>query len=199
MRQIFSGEDLGMDISGLWSDLDRAARLSEKLARMRLVSMISLVVSRVVEAGYRNVMGTHPLPIIHYGLDFSSFLRLWRRWLFFGRGGIPASFVRPFAIRCVSFYVALGLATAALLLGPLWAVVPPVLLWILEGVHHLQLHRLYGGMRVPLRYAWMAWVPWLILVPVGVSMLFRPELDWRGHVYRVDWEARLDARRTGEG
>ena len=57
---------LGMDISGLWSDLDRAARLSEKLARVRLLSMISLVVSRVVEAGYEDEPVTEPEdPVTH--------------------------------------------------------------------------------------------------------------------------------------
>jgi cellulose synthase/poly-beta-1,6-N-acetylglucosamine synthase-like glycosyltransferase len=154
--------------------------------------------AQVVAAGYRNVMGTHALPIIHYGMEFGAFFRLWRRWLFFGRGGIPASFVRPFVVRCVSFYAALGLAIAALVLGPLWAVAPPVLLMILEGVHHVRLHRLFGGARVPLRFAWMAWMPWLLLVPVGVSMLVRPELDWRGHTYRVDWGAKLETRPTRE-
>ena len=125
-------------------------------------------------------------------------MRLWRRWLFFGRGGIPASFVWPFAVRFASFYVALGLAAAALVLGPLWAVALPALLWILEGMHHLRLHRLYGGARVPPGFAWMAWMPYLILVPVGISMLFWPELNWRGHIYRVDWQAKLAPRRTGE-
>ena len=60
MRRIFSGEDLGMDISRLWSDLDRSAGLSAKLTRMRLVSMISLVVSRVVEAGYEEEQTREP-------------------------------------------------------------------------------------------------------------------------------------------
>jgi hypothetical protein len=44
----------------------------------------------------------------------------------------------------------------------------------------------------------MAWMPWLLLVPVGVSMLVRPELDWRGHTYRVDWGAKLETRPTRE-
>lgn len=147
--------------------------------------------ARTVEAGFRNLIGTHPLHIINYGLGFRDFVRLWRRWLFFGRGGMPASFVQSFAVRAVSFFVSLGLAVTALLTGPAWAVLPPAVVLAAEGVHYLRLNRLYGGAPVPLKYAWMAWVPFPTVIPIGISMLFKPEVDWRGHTYRVDLGARL--------
>jgi ceramide glucosyltransferase len=152
--------------------------------------------ARIVDAGYRNVIGTHPLHIINYDLGFGDFLRLWRRWLFFGRGGMPADFVRPLAFRAVSFFVSLGLAISALVIGPVWAAAAPAALLAAEGLHYLRLHRLYGGAPVPLKYAWMAWVPFPAVIPIGLSMLVRPEVDWRGRTYRVDLGARL--RRTGE-
>ena len=151
--------------------------------------------ARIVEAGYSNVMGTHPLQVINHGLGFRGFLKLWRRWLFCGRGGIPASFALPFVARAVSFFIALGLAIAMLVSGHLWLAGLAAAVWILEGVHYIRLHRLVGGASLPLRYAWMTWMPYPATIPLGLSMLLRPELDWRGHTYRLDGSARLKATR----
>ena len=152
--------------------------------------------ARVVEAGYSNVMGTHPLRVINHGLDFTGFLKLWRRWLFFGRGGIPTSFALPFVARAVSFFIALGLAVAMLASGHPWLAGFAAVVWILEGLHYIRLHRLVGGASIPLRYAWMTWMPYPVTIPLGLSMLVRPELDWRGHTYRLDGSARLKAVRS---
>lgn len=163
--------------------------------------------ARIADAGYRNVLGTHPLHIINYDLGFGDFLRLWRRWLFCGRGGMPLSFVRPFVVRAVSTFLALGLVVAMLAVGPAWAAALPALLLTCEGLHYIRLHRLQGGAPVPLRYAWMAWMPYATAIPIGISMLLKPELDWRGHTYRVDSHAKLatpkperpTAKETGSG
>jgi len=147
--------------------------------------------ARIVEAGYSNVMGTHPLPVINHGLGFRGFLKLWRRWLFCGRGGIPKSFALPFVQRAVSYFLALGLAVAMLAAGQPWLAALAALVWILEGLHYVRLHRLVGGAPVPIRFAWMAWMPFPTTIPIGLTMLLRPELDWRGHTYRLDGSARL--------
>lgn len=152
--------------------------------------------ARIVEAGYSNVMGTHPLQVINHGLGFKEFLKLWRRWLFCGRGGIPASFALPFVARAVSFFIALGLAIAMLVSGHLWLAGLATAVWILEGLHYIRLHRLLGGASIPLRYAWMTWMPYPAAIPLGLSMLIRPELDWRGHTYRLDGAARLKTVRS---
>ncbi len=152
--------------------------------------------ARIVDAGYRNIIGTHPLHIINYGLGFGDFLRLWRRWLFFGRGGMPADFVWPLVFRAVSFFASLALAIAALATGPAWAALPPAVVLAAEGLHQLRLNRVYGGAPVPFRYAGMAWVPFPTVIPIGLSMLLKPEVDWRGRTYRVDLGARLS--RKGE-
>lgn len=149
--------------------------------------------ARIVEAGYSNVMGTHPLQVINHGLGFKGFLKLWRRWLFCGRGGIPASFALPFVARAVSFFITLGLAIAMLVSGHVWLAGLAAAVWILEGLHYIRLHRLVGGASIPLRYAWMTWMPYPATIPLGLSMLIRPELDWRGHTYRLDGAARLKA------
>jgi ceramide glucosyltransferase len=149
--------------------------------------------ARIVDVGYKNVMGTHLLDVINHGLSFGGFFKLWRRWLFCGRGGIPASFVRPFLVRAVSYFVSLGLAVALLASGPAWLASLPILVWVLEGLHHVRLHRLVGGAAIPLRFLWMAWVPFPAAIPIVLSMLIKPELDWRGHTYRLDVAGRLSS------
>lgn len=146
--------------------------------------------ARIVEAGYRNILGTHPLHIISYGLGFMEFMRLWRRWLFCGRGGVPLRFVWQFVIRAVSYFAGIGLAVAALIIDPVLAVAPAVLV-LCEGLHYVRLHRLHGGAPIPLRFMWMVWVPFASVIPIGLTMLFAPELSWRGHTYRVDLGAKL--------
>jgi len=141
--------------------------------------------AKVVGAGYQNIMGTHPLPNIGYGLRMDEFIRLWRRWLFFGRAGMQSRFVWPFIIRAAGYFLSLGLAIAALAAGTPWLALAPAFVWLCEGLHQLRLNRATGGGRVPLRFAWMAWSPYLIALPILVSMLVHPQLSWRGHVYRV--------------
>ncbi|NNK48484.1 MAG: glycosyltransferase [Gemmatimonadetes bacterium] len=155
--------------------------------------------ARIVDAGYTNVMGTHPLHVINHGLGFKGFLKLWRRWLFCGRGGIPSSFALPFVIRALSYFTALGLALGMLVTGHPWLAALAALVLTLEGVHYVRLHRLVGGARVPLRHLWMAWMPYPTTIPIGLSMLLRPELDWRGHTYRLDRAARLRSAESRSG
>jgi ceramide glucosyltransferase len=147
--------------------------------------------ARIVDAGFDNVMGTHTLQVINHGLGFKGFLKLWRRWLFCGRGGIPFSFAFPFVVRAVSFFVSLGLGVAMLATGHPWVAGLAALVFVFEGLHYVLLHRRVGGAPVPFRLLWMAWMPYPTTIPIGLSMLVRPELDWRGHTYRLDGSARL--------
>jgi ceramide glucosyltransferase len=145
----------------------------------------------IVEAGYTNVMGTRALHVINHGLGFGEFVKVWRRWLFCGRGGIPRSFARQFVVRAASYFASLALTIAMLAAGQAWLAVIPFTVFLLEGLHYVRLHRLVGGAPVPVRYLWMAWMPYPTTIPIGLSMLIRPELDWRGHKYRLDSAARL--------
>ena len=147
---------------------------------------------QIVRAGYTNLMGTRSLHIINHSLSFGAFLRLWRRWLFVGRGGIPFSFVLPFIIRAVSFFVSLALVVVCLSGATPWLALLPLAVFIAEGLHFLRLHRLAGGAPIPARFVWMAWVPFLTAIPIGISMFLRPQVAWRGHVYNIT-DGKLEA------
>jgi ceramide glucosyltransferase len=140
---------------------------------------------QVARVGYRNLMGTHPLHIVSHSLSLGAFFRLWRRWLLVGRGGIPFSFVWPFIVRASSFFLALIFAIVLASMGHGWAALAPAALFVVEGLYYVRLNTLVGGAPVPLRYVWMAWVPYLAAIPIGVSMLRKPQVSWRGHVYQL--------------
>ena len=99
------------------------------------------------------------------------------------------------ARRPVAAAIGVALSTAAAVLGghpeTSFYVGAAAFVWIMEGLHYVRLHRMVGGAALPLRYAWMAWMPYPTTIPIGLSMLLRPELDWRGHKYRLDGAARL--------
>jgi ceramide glucosyltransferase len=141
--------------------------------------------AQVVRVGYRNLMGTHPLHIISHGLSLGGFFRLWRRWLLVGRSGIPFSFAAPFVVRATSFFLALALAITAASVGEPLVALAPLALFLIEGLYYVRLNQLVGGAPVPLRYVWMAWMPYLAAVPIGASMLLKPRVSWRGHVYQL--------------
>ena len=143
--------------------------------------------AQVAKAGYKNLLGRAPVSVINHGLPFADFYRLWRRWLFFGRGGIPLRFVVPMAWRGVSVFLALALLCAA----PVAALPVPLALVLAEGLHYLRLNRLVGGARIPARLVWMAWLPQPMAAWIAVSMLFNPTVEWRGRTYRLDLAARL--------
>ena len=143
--------------------------------------------AQVAKAGFGNLLGRAPVSVINHGLSFGDFYRLWRRWLFFGRGGIPLRFVVPMAWRGFSVFMAIGLMCAA----PAAALPLPLALLLAEGWHYLRLNRLVGGARIPARFLWMAWLPQPMAAWIAVSMFFNPTVEWRGRTYRLDLAARL--------
>ena len=151
--------------------------------------------AQVHGAGWRNLLGRSVIPVIGHGLGFADFYRLWRRWLFFGRGGIPFAFMLPLAWRGISVFLALGLLLTTLVQGFVAAALAPAALLLAEGLHYLRLHRLVGGAPIPPRLLWMIWLPQPLAAVIAVSMLLSPEVEWRGHRYRLDLAARL--RRPG--
>ena len=51
--------------------------------------------------GWRNVMAPHPLHIATGGMSYREFLKLSRRWMLFGRNGLPFEFTKPMWLRGV--------------------------------------------------------------------------------------------------
>ena len=94
-------------------------------------------------------MAPHPLHIATGGMSYAEFLKLSRRWMLFGRNGLPFEFTRPMWLRGVEFWV----ATAALVLALgshhwLAALAPAAALAVFE-VSLLSINKRFGGAPIP--------------------------------------------------
>jgi ceramide glucosyltransferase len=151
----------------------------------------------VARAGFKNVMVPYPLRIVTGGLSLRQFVRVFRRWMLFSTGGLPASFVRPNWFRGVLYFTALG-ATAVALANEHWlgAVLPfaAALLFVWSQVD-LQVR--FGGPRVALKHLWVPVVLPLVAALVTLSTKLNRNVDWRGRSYRLDASARLTGESAG--
>ncbi|MFI4898818.1 MAG: glycosyltransferase [Phycisphaerales bacterium JB059] len=142
------------------------------------------------EAGWKNVMVTAPLSIVAEGISLGQFLRIYRRWLLFGKNGLSISFTWPVWVRSVEYFLALIVAIISAAMGA-WVAMGLALLGVLAfGVSNIRLHRLLGGGSLPITGLWMVWALLLIAPFVQISMRFGG-VDWRGRDYRLGKNAAL--------
>jgi ceramide glucosyltransferase len=154
---------------------------------------------RVFEAGYRNVIGRHPLYITAQGMRFGEFIPVFRRWMMFGRNGLPLSFTWRQWVVNFEYWIAVLACVAAIVSGhPVGALVPAAAL-VAIGVSLLGLHRRIGGAKVPLRLAWAAWALLTIAPLVMLLNELDRRVDWRGRRYVVDSNAELAPTPAVEG
>lgn len=147
----------------------------------------------VVRAGLKNIQIHHPMPIVTGGQSLSAFLRTFRRWLLFSRGGLPMSFTRPHFVRGVLGALCWGLPLGALLAsGPVAALVPAAALCTFAWCE-AEMNRHCGGDRVPWRLMWVPAVLPLLGLAVVVSTRVSRRTDWRGRTYDLDRAARLSS------
>jgi ceramide glucosyltransferase len=71
----------------------------------------------IARAGFKNVMVSYPLRIVTGGLGPRQFIRVFRRWMLFSTGGLPASFTRPNWLRGALYFTALIATGVALATG----------------------------------------------------------------------------------
>jgi len=141
--------------------------------------------------GWRNVMAPHPLHVATGGMSYAEFLKLSRRWLMFGRNGLPFEFTRPMVLRGVEFWVGtLALVLALATHHWLAALGPAVALAVFEA-SLLRINKQFGGAPVRLRHLW---VPFALPVVAPAQLaygLVDKKVDWRGRAYDLDVHARL--------
>lgn len=139
----------------------------------------------VARAGYRNVMSAHPLALATGGMSLYEFAQLMRRWLIFGRSGLPLSFIAPHYRRAASFWISLVLALVALATGHPLAAMLAFAAALATGASLSRLHSLYGGAPIPLAYRWMAFALFLVSPAMLLATVFAREVTWRGRPYAL--------------
>jgi hypothetical protein len=139
----------------------------------------------------RNVMSPAPLHIATGGMSFPDFMKLMKRWMAFGRNGLPFEFTRPMWMRGLEFWI--SMLTLALAIGThhyLAALAPAVALVAFEA-SQLKLNRIFGGAAISAKYLWMPFmIP--IMAPIETVMcMVNKKVEWRGRAYDLDVNARL--------
>jgi ceramide glucosyltransferase len=159
-------------------------------ARGELVD--DMAIGRIAAAkGWRNVMAPHPLHIATGGMSYPEFLKLSRRWMLFGRNGMPFEFTRPMWWRGVEFWVAMAALVMAVGAHHWLLALAPALALFVFLASLLSINKRFGGAPVPWRYLW---VPFAIplTAPAELALgMFDKKVDWRGRAYDLDVHARL--------
>jgi len=145
----------------------------------------------VAQKGWRNIMAPHPLHVATGGMSYAEFLKLSRRWMLFGRNGLPFEFTRPMWLRGVEFWVgALTLLLALITHHWLAALGPAVALAVFEA-SLLTINKQFGGAPVQARYLWVPFALPMVAPAQLAYGLVDKKVDWRGRAYDLDVHARL--------
>ena len=145
----------------------------------------------VAQKGWRNVMAPHPLHVATGGMSYGEFLKLSRRWMLFGRNGLPFEFTRPMWLRGVEFWVGMLTLLMALVTHHwLAALGPAIALGVFEA-SLLVINKRFGGAPVVWRHLWVP-LALPVVAPAQLAYgLVDKRVDWRGRAYDLDVHARL--------
>ncbi|HVK72824.1 MAG TPA: glycosyltransferase [Kofleriaceae bacterium] len=137
------------------------------------------------QAGYATVMIREPLRIVNHGTSLGAFLRLYRRWMLFGRDGLPLRITWPSWPAGIAAWLGAALLVTALAVGAGWAALVAASALVAQGVSLARLHERFGGAPIPWRWRVCAGAVFLIAPAVLVSMRSR-QVEWRGRHYVLD-------------
>ena len=145
----------------------------------------------VAAKGFRNIMAPHPLHIATGGMTYREFLKVMRRWMLFGRNGLPFEFTKPMWMRGIEFWIATAVLVLALTTHHyLLALAPTVALATFEW-SMLSINRAFGGAAFSWRHWWVPFaLPVVAPVQLGIGLMNK-KVDWRGRAYDLDVHARL--------
>ena len=145
----------------------------------------------VARQGWRNVMAPHPLHVATGGMTYAEFLQLTRRWMLFGRNGLPFEFMRPMWMRGLEFWLSMAALVLALATHHWLAALAPAVALLAFETSMLAINKRFGGAPVGWRHLW---VPFALPVVAPLQLgygLINKRVDWRGRAYDLDARARL--------
>lgn len=133
-------------------------------------------------AGYANVMIRERLAVTNRGTSLGAFLAIYRRWMLFGRGGLPLRATWPLWWRGISAWLALAVLVAALVAGAPWAAVLAASVVIAQSESLVRLHERAGGAPIALHLRWFG-AALFVIAPFVVASMARRTVAWRGRAY----------------
>jgi ceramide glucosyltransferase len=145
----------------------------------------------VAKKGWRNIMAPHPLHIATGDMSYGEFLKLSRRWMLFGRNGLPFEFTKPMWLRGVEFWVAAATLALALTTHHWLAALAPAAALAVFEVSMLTINKQFGGAKVGWKHLWVPFaLPVVAPAQLAYGMIDK-RVDWRGRAYDLDAHARL--------
>jgi ceramide glucosyltransferase len=148
---------------------------------------------RMAASGWRNVIVEQPLHVVTGGMRLPDFLRLMRRWVLFSRSGLPARLTWPAYLHGTTIWLAVLAVAIGAAEGRWLAVAVGVAALVAACISDRALYRALGGQPLPRRFAWVTVAIALAGPFVAASMWLDHHVDWRGHDYALDAEARLES------
>jgi len=150
---------------------------------------------QVSNAGFRNLVTSHPIDIIWLGSTWTDFIQNFRRWMTFSRGFNDWSFQRPIAWRASVFFggfigaIALAASGHALASIPWWCAAAVVTASL------VLLHEQMGGAKLRVRH-WISPAVLLLIIPFVFARVYtQRSVSWRGRTYQLDGTGRLADRK----
>lgn len=151
--------------------------------------------ARIREEGFTNMVCPHPVPVIQRGMSLTEFWGVYRRWIAFGRSGLPGmDFKITSFLHGLVYWAGIGGAALGAWLG-LWHVAAMCALAPAAVAASITvLHRALGGAPLRPRH-WVMALGLLLVAPViFASLLTNKQVSWRGRTYDLG----LDSRLSGE-
>jgi len=149
---------------------------------------------QVSNAGFRNLVTSHPIEIIWFGSGWKEFIENFRRWMTFSRGFDDWSFPRPIAWRTSVFFGGVVGAVALTATGHAAAAIPWWIAAVVVTGSLVLLHQRMGGARLRPRH-WPAPAVLLLIIPFIFARVYsQRSVTWRGRSYRLDRSGRLADR-----
>ena len=153
----------------------------------------------IKKAGYRNLVSPHPVPVIQRGMTLSEFWGVFRRWIAFGRSGLPGmDFKLTSFLHGLVYWSGLAETTLGMWLG-LWHVAALSALAPLAVAASITvLHRALGGAPLRPRH-WIVALGLLLIAPlVFASVLTNKQVNWRGRTYELGLDSRLSSEESAD-
>jgi ceramide glucosyltransferase len=150
---------------------------------------------QVSNAGFRNLVTSHPIDIIWLDSTWMDFIQNFRRWMTFSRGFDDWSFPRPIAWRASVFFTGFIGAIALAASGHALASIPGWGAAAVVTASLVLLHEQMGGAKLRVRY-WLSPAVLLLIIPFVFARVYtQRSVSWRGRTYQLDGTGRLADRK----
>src|SRR5258706_7400328 len=145
--------------------------------------------------GYANVVINRPLTIANTGTSMRQLLHIYRRWMLFGRNGLPLRVTWPLWLRGIGSWLSAALLVVSIAASAGWAAIFASAALVGQGASLTWLNERCGGAKIPLRLRWVTIVMFLLAPALRASMK-RRTVQWRRRAYPRRRQDDLDGPHT---